>query len=309
MLKAALTTLPARAQSVSFSSAGRAVAAPFAQKREEQRKEQWSSFSKGLGATVGAFGAAAVLVSGNEVFANEDHIHSPSQSWGHHGFFSGYDHSSIRRGHQVFAQICASCHGLKLVAFRTLVNVAYTEDEVKAMAEEREFPDDPAENGEPQTRPGKLSDYMKGPYANEQQARYANGGALPPDLSIMTKARPGGEDYLFSLLTGYHEPPAGVTVREGLHYNPYFPGGAIGMAKQLNDGAVDYFDGTPSTASQMAKDVSTFLSWCAEPELNDRHSQGVKWMFALALAIAGSAYFKRFRWSTLKTRRIQYRVN
>lgn len=310
LLKASLTAFPARTQTLPLSvgATRAAFSAAAIPQSHKQGQQDGSKFSQRLGAALGTAAAATVLVAGNESFANEDHIAAPSMAWGHHGFFSGYDHSAIRRGHQVFAQICASCHGLKLVAYRTLVNVAYTEDEVKELAAEVEYPDDPGEDGEPQDRPGKLSDYIKGPYANEQQARYANGGALPPDLSIMTKARVAGEDYVFSLLTGYRDPPEGVTVREGLHYNPYFPGGAIGMAKQLNDGAVDYFDGTPSTASQMAKDVTVFLNWCAEPELNDRHSQGVKWLFALAVAIGGAAYFKRFRWSVLKTRRLEFRV-
>ena len=114
------------------------------------------------------------------------------------------------------------------------------------------------------------------PYANDNAARAANNGALPPDLSLIVKARHGGPDYIFALLTGYREPPAGVEIRPGLHYNPYFPGAAIGMAQQLFDGMVDYEDGTPATASQMAKDVTTFLNWAAEPEHDERKLMGLK---------------------------------
>jgi ubiquinol-cytochrome c reductase cytochrome c1 subunit len=299
------TVLP-RSQHIVLGSATRSLVSTAGAQSEHGGSSRDRKVFK-YGAAAGAVGAA-MLIGGSEVFANEDHLGPPPMPWNHHGFFSGFDASSIRRGHQVFAQVCASCHGLKLVAWRTLIDVAYTEQEVKDMASEMEYPDDPGEDGEERTREGKPSDYIKGPYANEQQARYANGGALPPDLSIITKARPHGEDYVFSLLTGYRtEPPEGIVLREGLHYNPYFPGGAIGMAKQLHDGAVEYFDGTPSSASQMAKDVTTFLSWCAEPELNERHKQGVKWICALGIAAIGAGYFKRFRWMAVKSRKVEYK--
>ncbi|KAJ1390868.1 Cytochrome c1 [Sesbania bispinosa] len=121
------------------------------------------------------------------------------------------------------------------------------------MAAEIEVVDGPNDEGEMFTRPGKLSDRFPEPYANEAAARFANGGAYPPDLSLITKARHNGQNYVFALLTGYRDPPAGVSIREGLHYNPYFPGGAIAMPKMLNDGAVEYEDGTPATESQMGK--------------------------------------------------------
>ncbi|CAG8464110.1 12256_t:CDS:2 [Acaulospora colombiana] len=144
------------------------------------------------------------------------------------------------------------------------------------MAEELEYEDGPDEEGNYFKRPGKPSDYLPAPYPNEEAARASNAGALPPDLSLITKARHGGADYIFSLLTGYYDPPAGVEVREGLYYNPYFPGGAISMARALFDGLVEYEDGTPATTSQMAKDVTTFLSWAAEPEFDERKKMGVK---------------------------------
>ncbi|TYI60324.1 hypothetical protein E1A91_D10G096500v1 [Gossypium mustelinum] len=176
----------------------------------------------------------------------------------------------IRRGHQVYQQVCASCHSMSLISFRDLVGVAYTEEETKTMAAEIEVVDGPNDEGEMFTRPGKLSDRFPQPYANEAAARFANGGAYPPDLSLITKARHNGQNYVFALLTGYHDPPAGVTIREGLHYNPYFPGGAIAMPKMLIDGALEYEDGTPATEAQMGKDVVTFLSWAAEPEMEER---------------------------------------
>ncbi|VFQ66255.1 unnamed protein product [Cuscuta campestris] len=234
----------------------------------------------------------------------EHGLESPSYPWPHKGILSSYDHSSIRRGHKVYQEVCASCHSMSLVSYRDLVGVAYTEEETKAMAAEIEVVDGPNDEGEMFTRPGKLSDRFPQPYANEAAARFANGGAYPPDLSLITKARHNGQNYVFALLTGYRDPPAGVSIREGLHYNPYFPGGAIAMPKMLNDGAVEYEDGTPATEAQMGKDVVTFLSWAAEPEMEERKLMGFKWIFVLSLALLQAAYYRRLRWSVLKSRKL-----
>ena len=155
-------------------------------------------------------------------------------------------------------------------------------------------------------RPGKLTDPLPKPYANEEAGRAANGGALPPDLSLMAKARHGGADYIFALLTGYCDAPAGKVMLPGLYYNPYFAGGAIAMPPPLMDGQVEYADGTPATMSQMAKDVSVFLNWAAEPEHDARKKQGVTYLFTLGLILCVTGYYKRFRWSPLKTRKISY---
>jgi ubiquinol-cytochrome c reductase cytochrome c1 subunit len=190
------------------------------------------------------------------------------------------------------------------ISYRNLVGVCYSEAEAKALAEEITVVDGPNDSGEMFERPGKLSDRFPSPYKNEEQARSINNGALPPDLSLIGKARGRGEDYIFALLTGYKEPPAGVVVNTagGQHYNPYFAGGKIGMAKQLVDGAVDYPDGTPATASQMAKDVAVFLAWAAEPDQDVRKEAGLKWILAVATAAALTGYYKRFRWGPLKVR-------
>lgn len=158
-------------------------------------------------------------------------------------FFSGYldrsmlkcrmSGSSIRRGYEVYKQVCAACHSMRYIAYRNLVGVSHTEAEAKAEAEETQVRDGPDESGEYYMRPGKLSDYFPNPYANEEAARAANNGAFPPDLSYIVLGRKGGEDYIFALLTGYVDAPAGVVLREGQHYNPYFPGGAISMAQAL----------------------------------------------------------------------------
>ncbi|KAH7295469.1 hypothetical protein KP509_27G049600 [Ceratopteris richardii] len=251
-------------------------------------------------------GVAGLLGLVGAVYADEaEHgLAAPHYPWPHGGFLSSYDHASIRRGHQVYQEVCAACHSMSLVAYRDLIGVAYTEEEVKAMAAEVEVEDGPNDEGEMYTRPGKPSDHFPSPYPNEQAARFANGGAYPPDLSLITKARHNGQNYVFALLTGYRDPPAGVSVREGLHYNPYFPGGAIAMPKMLMDGGVEYEDGVPATETQMAKDVVTFLSWAAEPEMEERKLMGFKVIFVLTLALIQAGYYKRWKWAPVKSRRV-----
>jgi ubiquinol-cytochrome c reductase cytochrome c1 subunit len=259
-----------------------------------------------VAATLGAACAALAISSGAVALADEaEHgLPSPPYAWPHNGLFSSYDHASIRRGHQVYQQVCAACHSLQGIAYRNLVGEVFTEEEAKLMAEQVEVTDGPNDEGEMFERPGKLSDYYPSPYANEQGARYANGGAYPPDLSLITKARHNGQNYVFALLLGYRDPPAGVSVREGLHYNPYFPGGAIAMPKMLADGGVEYEDGTPATEAQMAKDVTTFLAWAAEPEHDARKLGGAKWIFGLGIALVTAVYYKRWKWSSIKSRKL-----
>jgi ubiquinol-cytochrome c reductase cytochrome c1 subunit len=148
---------------------------------------------------------------------------------------------------------------------------------------------------------------MPRPYANDEAARAANGGALPPDFSCISRARKGEMNYVFSLLTGYCEPPAGVSVREGLHYNPYFPGGAISMARPLYDESVEYEDGTPNNASQLAKDVAEFLQWASYPEQDERKAMGIKAMLVTTGLLGLAVYWKRFKWSYIKSRQVVYK--
>jgi len=207
----------------------------------------------------------------------------------------------------VYKQVCSACHSMDRIAYRNLIGVSHTEAEAKALAETIEVKDGPNEQGEYFMRPGKLSDYFPRPYANEEAARAANNGAYPPDLSLIVKARHGREDYVFSILTGYGEPPAGVVLREGQNYNPYFPGQAIAMAQPLFDDMISYSDGTPATLSQMAKDVVTFLTWCAEPEHDDRKRMGIKSIVVLTGAALVMWYMKRHKWSALTSRKILYK--
>nr|XP_057911438.1 cytochrome c1, heme protein, mitochondrial [Doryrhamphus excisus] len=256
---------------------------------------------------VTAGGAGLAMMLHQSVKASDLELHPPNYPWSHAGPLSSLDHASIRRGYQVYKQVCSACHSMEYLAFRNLVGVSHTEDEVKAIAEEVEVVDGPDETGEMFTRPGKPSDYFPKPYPNPEAARAANNGALPPDLSYIVNARHGGEDYVFSLLTGYCEPPAGVTVREGLYYNPYFPGQAIGMAPPIYNEILEYDDGTPATMSQVAKDVCTFLRWAAEPEHDQRKRMGLKLLMGSAILVPLIYYMKRHRWSVLKSRKIAYR--
>lgn len=170
----------------------------------------------------------------------------------------------------MYKQVCSACHSLQYVRYREFVGTIMTEAEARAEAAEIQVQDGPDDEGNMFERPGKLADGLPQPYPNEEAARAANNGAYPPDLTYITLARHGGEDYVFSLLTGYTDPPAGVNIADGQHFNPYFMGGAIGMGQVLYNDTIQYDDGTPPTASQLAKDVSTFLKWCAEPEFDER---------------------------------------
>jgi len=236
----------------------------------------------------------------------EEALHPAKYPWNHRYPWQSYDHASIRRGYKVYSQVCASCHSLDRIAYRNLIGACYTEEEAKELAAERDFIDGPDDQGEMFERPGKLSDYMPKPYPNENAARFANNKALPPDLSLLVKSREGGEDYIFSILTGYREPPAGVEVKGGLYYNPYFAGGKIAMPQALSDGQLEFEDGTYGSISQMAKDVTTFLAWAAEPEHDDRQKMGLKALFVLSLMSASTFYFKKLKWSVLKTRVVAF---
>jgi len=257
-------------------------------------------------ATASSAAIAGAVFSTSEVHANADHIIAPEYPFSHKGFLGGFDAGAIRRGHQVYTNVCASCHSMNLLAYRNLVDVCYTEDEVKTICDDLEVEDGPNDEGEMFDRPAKLSDKFVDPYKNEEEARFCNNGAYPPDLSLMAKARMEGEDYIFALLTGYREEPAGVSVMPGMHYNPYFAGSQIAMPKQLMDGMMDYDDGTPATASQMAKDVSVYLAWASEPTQDERKLMGLKWTACLVVAAGLTGYYKRFRWGPLKSRRISY---
>ena len=307
LLESSTSSLSSSSASNSFFN--RTIKTGASSTSSSQASSQASSNNNNRGYAAGAaLGGALSVAAVSTTVASADEaehgLHLPQYSWPHDGVFDSYDHASIRRGHQVYQQVCAACHSLNQICYRNLVDVAYTEREVKTMAEEIEITDGPDDTGEMFERPGKLSDRLPSPYANEEGARYANNGAYPPDLSLITKARHDGINYVFALLLGYRDAPAGIEIRDGLYYNPYFPGGAIAMPKMLVDGGVEYDDGTIATETQMAKDVTTFLAWAAEPEHDDRKLMGAKWMFAMALLTVTAVYQKRYIWSQLKSRRV-----
>jgi len=224
----------------------------------------------------------------------------PEQKWSWSGPFGTFERASLRRGLQVYAEVCSSCHSLDLMKYRNLSDIGFSDDEVKAFASEYEVEDGPDDEGEMFDREARPSDAFVSPFANEQEARASNGGAMPPDLTLMIKARKGGPDYLYALLTGYEEDaPEGVELMDGMNYNHYFPGNQLAMAPPLEDDLMEYADGTEATLEQSARDIVTFLAWTAEPELEERKSLGLKVMIFLVV-LTGLLYgVKRKIWADL----------
>ena len=199
--------------------------------------------------------------------------------WSFKGLFGKFDRAALQRGYQVYTEVCASCHSMKYLSYRNLSEEGgpeFSEAAAKAIAASFEVQDGPNADGEMFIRPGKLSDKFVMPYDNVKAAQAANGGAYPPDMSVLVKARGGGVDYIYSLLQGYEDPPSGVTLDDGVYYNKYMYGNKIRMAAPLSDGIVEYGDGTNASVEQMSKDVTTFLMWAAEPHLEARHQMGFK---------------------------------
>ena len=206
--------------------------------------------------------------------------------WSFKGLTGTFDRASLQRGFQVYKEVCSSCHSMQYLSYRNLGEPGgpeFSEAEVKAIAASFEVTDGPDNQGEMFTRPGRPSDMFVNPHPNKEAAAAANGGAYPPDMSVLVKARKGGANYIYSVLVGYEDPPAGITLDDGVYYNKYMVGNKIKMPNNLMDGLVEYADGTESTVDQMAKDVTTFLAWAAEPELEERHKLGVKVIIYLVL--------------------------
>ena len=225
--------------------------------------------------------------------------------WSFKGLFGKFDRGSLQRGYQVYTEVCASCHSMKYLSYRNLSEKGgpeFSEDQAKAIAASFEIKDGPNSDGEMFTRPGKLSDKFVMPYENVKAAQAANGGAYPPDMSVLVKARGGGVDYIYSLLQGYEDPPLGETLDDGVYYNKYMYGNKIRMANPLSDGLIEYADGTEASIEQMSKDVTTFLMWTAEPHLEARHQMGFKAIIYLIILTA-LVYFSMKRvWSRVETK-------
>ena len=248
--------------------------------------------------------AAAVFALAAPVALNAaEHIEIPEEEWSFNGVFGKFDQAQVQRGFQVYKDVCAACHSLRMLSYRNLVELGLTEAQVKGIAAEAQIAD-LNDDGAPVDRPGKLSDPFKRPYANDAAAAAANGGKAPPDLSVIVKAREGGADYIHALLTGYVPfeklTPAQVKefeVTKDDNYNTYFPGHKIAMPAPLVDGKVTYVDGTKSTVERMSLDVTEFLAWASEPHLEDRNRTGVRVILFL-LVLAGMMYaVKRQVWA------------
>ena len=224
----------------------------------------------------------------------------PDHGWSFEGLFGTFDQAAIQRGFQVYQEVCAGCHGVKYLSFRNLSEVGFDEDAVKSIAAEYDIEDGPDDEGEMFTRPGLASDRIPEPFANDNAARASNNGALPPDLSLIAKARKGGPDYLYALMTGYDDEPDDLELADGMSYNHYFPGNQIAMPPPLYEDGVEYVDGTEASVEQMAEDVTHFLMWAAEPYLEIRKRMGLKVMLFLLVLTALFYASKRMVWSRIE---------
>jgi ubiquinol-cytochrome c reductase cytochrome c1 subunit len=261
-------------------------------------------------AAIGIAFAAPVAAQQAEPVAGSGIAHYPlknpeQQSWSFAGLFGHYDPAQLQRGFQVYKEVCSNCHSLRFIAFRNLGDAGgphFSDEAVKALAASYKIADGPNEAGEMFDRPGKPSDRLPSPFPNEQAAAAANGGAVPPDLSLIAKSRAvergvlfgvldfftqyqeAGPDYIHALLTGFQDPPAGAAVPPNTHYNPYFMSAlSLAMPPPLSDGQVTYSDGSPQTVDQYARDVAAFLMWAAEPHLVDRKRMGFEVLIFLII--------------------------
>jgi ubiquinol-cytochrome c reductase cytochrome c1 subunit len=253
----------------------------------------------------------AAIQSPAEPTAEEDfHLPPKPIHYSFEGPFGKYDQAQLQRGFQVYKEVCSACHSLSHVAFRDLKALGYEEPEIKAIADQwqTEVPSINPDTGEPATRKAVPADHFPSPYPNEIAARAANNNALPPDLSLIAKAREGGPAYVDSLLTGFRPQPAELLKKfpasktpEGLHYNPYFANLNIAMPPPLvSEGQVTYADGTKATVPQMAKDVSAFLMWAAEPKLENRHRAGIATIIFLLFGTVLGYFAYRNIWAEAK---------
>jgi len=247
----------------------------------------------------------AVLFAGINPVSAAEKTSLLKVDWSFKGIFGKFDRGSLQRGYQVYTEVCASCHSMKYLSYRNLAEKGGPEfsiEQVKAIAASFEVTDGPNSDGEMFERPAKLSDKFVKPYENVKAAQAANGGAYPPDMSVLAKARSGGVDYIYSVLLGYEDPPSGVTLDDGVYYNKYMYGNNIKMAQPLSDGLIEYTDGTIASEEQMAKDVSTFLMWAAEPHLEARHKMGFKAILYLIILTILVYFSMKKIWSRIESK-------
>jgi len=233
-------------------------------------------------------------------FSEEKNINFIKTNWSFEGLFGTFDRSSLQRGYQVYQEVCSGCHSVQHLSYRNLSEKGGPEfsiEEAKALASQFEVEDGPNSDGEMFMRPGRLSDKFVKPYPNVEASTVANGGAYPPDMSVLAKARAGGADYIYSLLMGYEEAPVDFELDDGVYYNKYMPGNKIKMSEPVSEGIVEYSDGTNSTKAQIAKDVTTFLVWASEPHLESQHRMGFKTIIYLIILIILVYMSKKKVWS------------
>ena len=228
-----------------------------------------------------------------------------SPGWSFKGFFGKFDRASLQRGYQVYAEVCAACHSMKYLSYRNLSEAGgpeFSVEQAKIIASQFELTDGPNSDGEMFTRVARLSDNFVGPYENIQAATAANGGAYPPDMSVLVKARKGGADYIYSLLLGYEEAPEGISLDDGVYYNKYMAGNKIKMSNPLSEGIVTYIDGTEATEDQMARDITSFLAWAAEPHLEARHKIGFRAIIYLIIMTVLVYFSMKKLWSRIESK-------
>ena len=242
------------------------------------------------------------------VYSEETNTNYTKTNWSFKGIFGTFDRASLQRGYQVYQEVCSGCHSVKHLSYRNLSEKGgpeFSVEEAKAIAAQFEVEDGPNSDGEMFMRPGRFSDKFVKPYLNVEASKAANGGAYPPDMSVLAKARKGGADYIYSLLLGYEEAPTDFELDEGIYYNKYMSSNKIKMAAPLSDGLVEYSDGTQSTTAQMAKDVTTFLVWVAEPHLESQHRMGFKAIIYLIILLTLVYMSKQKVWSRFNSKNIE----
>jgi len=240
------------------------------------------------------------------VYSEETNTNYAKTNWSFKGIFGTFDRASLQRGYQVYQEVCSGCHSVQHLSYRNLSEKGgpeFSVEEAKAIASQFEVEDGPNSDGEMFTRPGRLSDKFVKPYPNVEASTAANGGAYPPDMSVLAKARAGGADYIYSLLLGYEEAPTGFELDDGVYYNKYMPGNKIKMSAPLSDGLVEYSDSTQATTAQMAKDVTTFLVWAAEPHLEAQHRMGFKAIIYLIILFTLVYMSKQKVWSQFTSKK------
>ena len=243
-----------------------------------------------------------IILSSFSAHSEESKVKYKKTDWSFDGIFGTFDRASLQRGYQVYNEVCSGCHSIQHLSYRNLSESGgpeFTIEEAKAIASQFEIEDGPNSDGEMFMRSARLSDKFVKPYPNIESSTAANGGAYPPDMSVLAKARSGGANYIYSLLLGYDEAPAGLELDDGVYYNTYMPGNKIKMSSPLSDGIVEYSDGTEVTMEQVAKDVTTFLVWASEPHLEAQHKMGFKVIIYLIILFILVYMSKQKIWSNL----------